>query len=347
MANLYLCPYIKKYIDSFNDTVQYDIVEWNRHDVVDDECGAENFFVYTERLDNDAPKYEKLFKILRYAGYVKKIIEKNEYSLVIFLHNILAIFMTLFLVSKYRRKYVIDIRDYSYEKVYPFFALEGILTKHSALNVISSPGYKYFLPKGEYVMVHNDSCEYTNKICDQHNTQLSLPINIAFIGTVRFFEQNKKIFELIKHDNGRFKLTYAGYGSSDMKRFIGNPKDVTFLPQFSSKDTLTYYRNVDIINNVYGNDSLSLKYAYSNKLYYAAHLRKPIIVSPKTYMADIVSQYGIGFVFNDKDPRVLDNLFDYYKSIDYEKFERNCDAFLETVNKESEIFSEKIRLSLE
>ena len=99
----------------------------------------------------------------------------------------------------------------------------------------------------------------------------------------------------------------------------------------------------NIINNYYGNNSLSLLYALSNKLYYAAIFRKPILVCENTYMAEISQKYGFGLLMDDTDEFCADNLYKKYQSINWEKLNNGCEAFLDKVKKDNEIFEDSIK----
>ena len=90
--------------------------------------------------------------------------------------------------------------------------------------------------------------------------------------------------------------------------------------------------------NLYGNGSPTVDYALSNKLYYAAQLRKPILVCPKTYMEKITTKYGFGFVLDLDKPLIKDELFKYYNSMNWDFFSENCVRFLEDVRRDDELF---------
>ena len=57
--------------------------------------------------------------------------------------------------KKYKGKYIVDIRDFTLENI-PFYRkAEQTVVKNSYSTVISSRGYKEFLPDYDYKVVHN------------------------------------------------------------------------------------------------------------------------------------------------------------------------------------------------
>ena len=83
--------------------------------------------------------------------------------------------------------------------------------------------------------------------------------------------------------------------------------------------------------NIYGNKDPYLDYALSNKLYSAALMGMPILVSQDTYMAEVVNEYKIGFIVDLEDENFADDLFEFYKNIKREELFNNCDKFMKRV----------------
>ena len=52
--------------------------------------------------------------------------------------------------------------------------------------------------------------------------------------------------------------------------------------------------------------------ALSNKLYYAAYLDKPILVSNNTYMSDVVKKYNLGYVVDLNNNNLADDIYTWY-----------------------------------
>ena len=124
IANLYLCPYIQKYIDAIGDRAQYDIVYWDRHGVDDGDYGARKTFVYNKRMTDFVSKGQKLVGMAQYCHFAAKIIRREKYDGIIVLHSNAAVFLCSLLWGKYKGRYIYDIRDYSFEGIRLFYEIE-------------------------------------------------------------------------------------------------------------------------------------------------------------------------------------------------------------------------------
>lgn len=341
LGNLYLCPYKSKYTSIIGDNI--DIIYWNRHGLEESFDNGETYsFDYL--MNEDAGKLNKIIGYFKFARFAKKVINHNDYDGLILLQSILGILLFPTITRKFSFRYILDIRDYTLEnnKIYKFF-LQKVINK-SFITAISSKGYENFLPKNDYVIVHNDTNidpEVRAKFISKEHSDDQ--IVISYIGLIRFHEQNKKVIMKFKNDK-RFKLKFIGKGAFTLRDFCNENKvnNVELIDWFPSSDTLGYYYKTNLIYNLYGNNSPFLDYALSNKLYYAAQLSIPILVCPDTYMAKITSEYGLGFIFDINDPKVCDQLYSYYKSIDWVKFQSNCEKFMQKVEIENKIFNNEV-----
>lgn len=333
-TNLYLCPYIDNYLKNLDYSC--DIYVWDRH-CLDEKKGIHNVYSFKKPImDNGVGKISKLLAYLKYKKWLKKQIKRKKYDLIIFLQSIAAIFMSAYLFRTNIR-YVIDIRDYSIEGNKILYLLEKKLLKRSVLNVISSPGYKEFLPSNiDYVLCHNYSLQLFNEPFVKHTS----PIRLSYIGLIRFHEINKKIIDLFLNDN-RFEISFIGKNALELQEYINKKRanNIILLDAFPPEDTFKYVRSTDCILNVYGNHNPLLDFALSNKLYLSAAFKKPIIVSSDTYMEKYSIGYGFGFALNFDDSNIKDKLFNFYSNLD-NSFEKNCSKFIDDVIKENEKFND-------
>lgn len=342
LTNLYLTPYLNKYTKMSNNS--YDVIYWNRHCL--EECvGADNHYGYNEVLNEGDSRLRKARGYLKFIRYARDIIKGNNYDKLVILQTSLGILLSDLLVSKYRGKYILDIRDYTFENNRLFYNLLKKVVKNSYNTVISSRGYEEFLPDYQYTLVHNDTYipEDQIKRFESKKYQMSnRKISISFIGLIRFNEQNKKIINIFRNDD-RFTLKFIGTGANNLKDYCekNNIINVELIDRFPPEKTLDYYFETDIIYNLYGNKNPLLDYALSNKLYYAAKLKIPILVCPNTYMEEIANEYGIGYTFDSTNERECSNLFDYYNNINWDEFYKESNRFIKTVNIDNKKF-EKI-----
>ncbi len=345
-GNLYLCPYIQKYLDVIAGKAAYDILYWNRHNVKEPDYGASQIYCYSAPGDELTSRWKKLSGYWGFGLFCRKVLTKNHYGGVILLHTNCAILLNGVLRKQYYKRFILDIRDYSSERNPVYYAIEKRLTESSYTNFISSAEYRTFLPPGKYSIVHNNISIPEDTIANIRKTRgTHHPIRISYIGLVRFFEQSRKAAGSFVGDS-RFLLNFFGKNAVRLEAFLsehGYHSGLKFLDQFPPERTLSLYQETDIINGAYGNHTPSLDYAYSNKLYYAAALGLPILVSPETAMEKVVTQYGLGFVYNPDDPEIADKLYQYYTEINWEEFDHHCDAFCKMVSKDDQEFADAVQ----
>lgn len=345
LGNLYLCPYISKYTSLIDG--DYDVIYWNRHGI-EESIGSKQTYSFNYKMDEGIGKFNKALGYLRFKKYAQNIIKKIDYDVIVLLQTSVGILLESILLKKYKGKYIVDIRDYTMEKNPVFFAYEKILIKNCAYAVISSKGYEEFLPKFNYVLVHNDLEIDHAKIKEfEERHRNSYKIVISYIGLIRFHDQNKRMILKFKNDS-RFKLRFIGKDAYALKAFCkeNHVNNVELIDRFPPAKTLDYYYETDIIYNLYGNNTPLLDYALSNKLYYAAKLKIPILVCPNTYMEKISMQYGFGFSFDLNDLEAVNKLVDYYRKIEWELFYNNCNSFVRKVKDENKVFEDIMKVYL-
>lgn len=331
--NVYLTPYLKFYTSYLEKSnIEYKVIYWDKND-----NESIKDVRYIRLLIPAKSKIDKIFGYIRFRKVVINEIKKERYNMLIPLHSIVTFIMWDVFVKKFKEKYIYDIRDYSYEYLKPFRMIQKYIVKNSSINIISSPGYKAFLPEGDYYVLHNiPNMDY--KRYQQLNNRVKKTFSLSYIGLIRFMEQNKKIILFFKNDM-RFHLNFIGTNANKLKAFCekNNVKNVTLIDTFDVKDTLKYYMDTDIILNLYGNHTPLLDYALSNKLYFAACLYKPILVCEDTYMEKISQKYEFGFALPMKKENEKELLYQYISNLNREKLIENCDRFMIKVKNEEKM----------
>ncbi|MBL4932597.1 capsular biosynthesis protein [Clostridium paridis] len=332
--NVYLTPYINFYISILDKlNVDYKIIYWDKNGN-EDICESRYIRFYYESLS----KISKVLGYIKYRKFVISEVKKENYTILIPLHSIVSFILLDLLIFNFKNRYIYDVRDYSYERFFLYRIAQKILVSNSIMNIISSKGYEEFLPRGEYYVTHNiPHNDYKNY--RQYQNSSYQTIYISYIGLVRFMEQNEKVLQFFKNDK-RFHLNFIGTNATQLKAFCEKNQinNVTLIDTFDFHETLNYYKNTDLIMNLYGNNTPLLDYALSNKLYYSACLYKPILVCEGTYMEKVSEKYGIGFTLRMNAMEEKDVLYQYSVEMDRKKLIHNCDMFMADVYKdESEL----------
>lgn len=343
LTNLYLVPYINKYIDAIGGSAQYDIAYWDRHGVDDGDYGARKTFVYRKPMSDFAPRADKMLGMAKFCHFAAGYMRRENYDGIVLLHSHAAVLLYTLLRGKYRGRYIFDIRDFSMENIPLYYAAEQKLIKSAAVTFISSEGFRKFLPEHDYLLVHNNVKIAPAVIREFRSAPRDhSPVRLSFVGMTRFYEQGKQLARCLGNDP-RFLVGYFGKNAQVMHQTLGEYDNHVYVDQFPPEQTLDFYRRTDMINNVYGNKNPFVDYLSSNKLYYCTLLGLPIVVSPDTFMAELVEKHQIGFVFDHNDPHAADRLYEYYTNLDWDAFYRSCDAFNALVEADDRKFEEIVR----
>lgn len=324
-TNLHWTPFYYRYESILKELdLKFDLIIWNR-ELLEEKTNAENVYEYrkSDKANNKNPF--KLFKFISFGNFVKKTLKRNQYRKIIFVgtYGCSVALCSRFLCKKYRNKMWIDIRDDLYEWFKPYYEAQKKSIEASYATAISSPAYTKFLPEYDYLYMHNIDPNASEMI--RKFEPISDPIGkirISFIGNVRYYEQNERLIQLLGNDD-RFILQFYGKGSDILEEYCIENKisNVDFVGAFTQNDTIKFYEKTDIINNIYGNDTMNLQLALSNKLYYGLFLKIPILVSENTLMAELVNEYNIGYTFSENS-NFSDELYKWYS-----KFKQNQDNF--------------------
>lgn len=340
------CPYGYKYKEKIYDS--YDVISWKRGDEFFQDFGAEKEYVFSYKLDFDSSKIKKILAYTKYKNFLVKTIQQNRYEKLILLQTGIGILLSQLLIKEYKGKYILDIRDYFAERNRLIYAMENKVIENSKYTIISSEGYKNFLPPYPYIIVHNNQVFDYENYREKRKGIHGEPIRISFVGNMVYPKMQKKLLYALKNDE-RFILNYYGNGSERLEEFCKKEgiKNVRFYGKFQMHDILKFYKDCDIINNLYGNHTPALDYALSNKLYFAGELRKPIIVCPDTYMEELTRQYNMGYSLDIESEYIGDKLYAYYSNIDWLDLDYNCKKFMQKIYDENKEFDTIIGKYLE
>lgn len=345
-GNLRLCPYISKYtaeLDSRGE--EYEIICWDR-----DSSELENLPKNVHSLNFAAEKkknpFLKSFDFMKFRKFAINRIKKQNYEKIIILNTPTGIFLFDFLIKYYKNKYVFDYRDYSYEFFKPYYFILSLLIKNSAHTIISSRGFLEELPKRyDYIITHNYRFEDINASKKFTPNTLSEPINITYMGGIRYYDHLIKFIEKIEKDN-RFIFNLIGESnvSDRIKEYIisRNYNRTKIYGRYDNSEKSNLLANVDVIFNSYAGGR-NTEIAVSNKLYDGIIYKIPQLVNVNTFSEQVVNEFGVGISLDLENKDSLDKLYDYIINLDRKEFETNCNNLLEKVLKEDNIFLKKFR----
>lgn len=316
LMNIKHSSLISLYTDFFEKyNINYDIIYADKYNI-DEDIHAENIFKYTLNFKGTNSLVIKILKYIKFSLFAQKKIFKNKYDVVIIWRTETAFLLLPSIILK-KYKYILNVRDYFFEKNFIIQKLMKFIVNNSIVTSISSPGFLDFLPKNEkYVFVNSINSNVLNIASKNTEIKKKLPINISFIGYIRFIEEDKKLIKAFANDS-RFMLSFIGEGSEKLQNYINhnNFKNIELTGGFPVSKTKDYLKSADIINNLYGNGIISLDTAISTRYYHSVVLNIPILVFKGTYMEKLVN-CSQGFVVKDYN-NLPDDLFTWYMNLDY------------------------------
>lgn len=325
--------------------IPYDIICTDPYG--DDEKGTADR-LYKVRTYGNPSVIQKISGYVRFISYAKKVMRENHYDLIVLRNEITTILFTNFLRKYYKGKYIVSVKDLFNENAK--LKNEKLLTKQlnkavadSYLTTVSSPAFcQYFEDSGKSLLVHNISpAVIPQKHMLSKEDVKKEPIIILYCGHISYPQIACKMIDRFKNDS-RFFMRIVGNGSEPVKAYADKTecKNIEVLGGFKSSETIDILNTGHIIYNVYGNDFRCEQTALSNKLYYSVCMHMPILVSPKTYMAEITGKLGVGFEIDfDSPENICDNLHDWYVNFDQEKVDQKCEDYkIEALSSHKELF---------
>lgn len=345
ISELRYCPYLNLYtsiLDQLN--LPYEVLYWDREGMEDNY--PVNYKAFNYKSKKNVSPLNKFGDFIKYRKWLLKQIKQNKYDKLILLSTLSGMIISDFLIDKYADKYILDIRDYSYENNKLFYSIEKKMIEKSNLTAISSEGFKEFLPPYNYEVVHNFSkseLEYRQYFAKKKKDQV---LNFVFVGGLRYFEHQSKIIEKLGNDS-RFNIVYHGSGIEEDRyhQFAdeNNITNIKFTGLYDNKDKHKLLENADILNNSYKSSKvMEVQYAISNKYYDGLIFGIPQLSEIDTYKAQKIESEGIGISLDVNDDNFSDKLFDYYHNIDSKQFNDNTIKELEKIIEQDDHYRKKI-----
>ncbi len=307
LGNSWICPYVNIYKDLLEKFgVEYDVILWDR-DGSDSkgqigQCEKGKICFDAGGVNFEKPLF-KMFAYAKYARFIKKTVCANKYDRLVVSGPHLAILLSSFLKKKYKGRYILDYRDISVEQ-YPLLSrLYADALSGSYGNVISSPGFKKYLPSQyNYLVSHNFNIYKAKKALSSYSKHFSVgkPLKILTIGAIRNYDSNVRILQLLAN-NSSYKLHFVGSGeASPLLAEYAREKNITnvvFSGFYKKEDEEALVAECDFIN-IYFPDNIEHSSIMSNRFYLSLMYKKPMIVTAGSVQAALVKKYGLGIVLD-------------------------------------------------
>jgi hypothetical protein len=223
--------------------------------------------------------------------------------------------------------------------------LEHKLVGNAGLCVLSSKGFKEWLPNADWIVSHNTHIDELSSWLNSGHEEPSLfnrnRVILNYIGQIRYEEETKRIIDKLG-GNENFVVNYYGYSTircdfaAHAKRL--NATNVEFFGRYSHSERYELYERCDLVLSNYDARMTGERTSLNNKIYEAALALRPIIVSRGTFLEKMVTEYGLGLAIDTKNDDIGKLIFDYITAFDKRRFLDGCRMFLEDVLEDDQIF---------
>ena len=329
-SNLINISLISIYTSYFEKNgIEYDLIYWNRKGLVESN-NAQNEYMYNKMLNGSNCACIKLFYYLGFLLYVNRLLLRNNYEYVVIWQTSIAYLTFVLLLTKYRNKYFLNIRDYIVEKEIVFKFLIRLLTKYSIINTISSKGFLSFLPLNrKYYLVESINTEIIHNEMALIHTRNSEIIKIGFVGSCRYFDENRKIIDHLANDP-RFELWFCGVGSDMFENYArqNNISNVFTMGPFQREQTLRIFSKFDIINSCFGSDNTANSSLIPIRLFTSLSLGIPLMSSKGMFLSNVLVNNNLGIEIDSCDEQLGDYIFSYIDNLDYVEFSNFAHSYL-------------------
>lgn len=341
-GNIWFSPYVKIYTDILDrKNINYEIISWNRDGSDPESATAFNTHIIAQNRLN------KLLPYFNYIKFIKRTITKNKYDKIIVFGPQLGILLFYFLKKYYRKKFILDYRDLSIEQLPGLKIIFKKLLSLSGLNVISSLGFKNYLPQSDYLISHNLNFENFSKQESSKDIFQKESINILTIGSIRDYESNLEVIKSLGN-KPNINLYFVGKGdvSALLEDYVNQNeiKNVIFHGFYQKFEEEKFIKAADFLN-IYYPRIKSHKSAMSNRFYNSLLYKRPMIVTNDSIQGDFVEKFNLGISLENCD-HLNDEILEFKKNFNFKNFDFSADELLNFFQEDYLYFRNKINAFL-
>lgn len=326
-GSIWYAPYVRIYTRILDEQqVDYSIISWNR----EGDDNPEGFQYNVSCAKGHGSAGLKAYK--GYIRFIKKTIKEQGFKRIIVFGPQMTCMLSSFLLLHFKRRYMIDYRDLSIEQKPGLRQLFAIMLHYSCANVISSPGFKDYLPKSSYVLSHNFNIDVVKNALNSENEGMQTKdkdIVVLTIGAIRDYGSNMEVVKALANKSG-ISLKFVGKGdvSTKIEEYCKNNgvDNVYFHGFYKKEEEAQFVADSDILNIFYPYVKTHNS-ALSNRFYNSLIYKKPMIVNKGTTQGLYAEKYNVGIVIQDCSNLDV-AIKDYLSSLNYSDYFANCNKLL-------------------
>jgi hypothetical protein len=338
-------PYYQYYKNVFDElpSVQVKCLVWNRTNIGQNEGDD---IAYNENASYLDGGFKKIISFYRYSRFVVDHLDKSSYDLIVVFTLAAGLFLQKKLKTSYRNRYILDIRDYS-----PVLRVVSIksLIKSSVLTVISSEGFKKWLPlEHRYLLCHNVNKRLLSIAIDgMRSNGIVNKVKILCIGIIRDVNINMQFIQMLSGSK-EIEIHYCGWSLEveHLKKRIANKiHNVFFSGYYSKSEEISIVMQCDMINIVQSQTIAEFS-LMSNRFYLGIICGKPMIVSKGSLHAMYVDKYNLGMVIDNNKMPSSDQIKHFLSSFDWQKFYAGIRQVKDQIQKDVHQFERQLSIVL-
>ena len=323
-------PFIE-YLQS--NHIAFDVIRTNRYENRRENIscveGENTVYEFNMVFPEGTERRRKALAFWRFRRYALRIIRRQRYDfLIIWNENTAALFSDL-LYFRYRGRCCVNIRDvYYHERMIK--QLVDLSIRASRFVTVPTPELLTDAPEKTICVFNRDTSLLQRYQKKSGFRERGLPLRVTHLGTYAKAEKaSKELVELLGND-GRYELRFFGAGfDTGFKKWVEkkNVSNVVLGGAFPVEDTAKHLEETDIINSYYNRFTHpSLQISFGIKHSYTPMLRIPGLADENTCWGRISKKYGVAYLVNQENSKMLaDRLYDWYYSLDWDSFCRNCE----------------------
>lgn len=334
-SNKLYMPYVKNYEHILMEQkIDYDMMNWDRFHIEEE---SRNTY-----RDEKAGHQRGFFDYLKYKRFIIQRLNNQKYDKLIIFGIQLTYFLKETLLESFNGKFIVDIRDYN--KILHFFDIGKIIEASDHI-VLSSSGYKKWLPKSDkYVINHNTQITSMIEMVPAQAVFSKEKVSLTNIGATRDYKVNRKLLYKLKNKE-RFHLNYHGEGEINalLKRYLNENhiSNASVTGRYTAEEEASFYENSDLINVFRLNDSINNRTALPNRLYKAALYGKPLVTLKGSYLAEQILTYQLGIVADTLE-NIDQLIIEYIRDFDLQVYRQGRIDFFSKVIEENTIFKNNV-----
>lgn len=332
-SNMLYMPYVNSYITILNTlNIDYIIILWDRFNIEKDE----EKLIYRDKKEGHQRNF---YDYLKYKKFILQRLKEIKYDKIIIFTLQLGYFLKKYLIDNYEGRYILDIRDYN--KIFKVSSFKKLIN-YSYSTVLSSPGYKSWLPQSDkYIINHNTFIRNLDELRAIKNIRNNVEIKISTIGVIRHWNVNSDFINSMKNKEP-FNLVFHGEGTINekLKNYIKEHEinNVEIYGRYKKEDEGMLYKNTDMVNLLLY-DNINTKGVLANRYYNAVIYGKPLLTLKGTYQAEQIEKYDLGLVVDSLDD-IEGGIKKYLNEFDIDKYQNGRMSFFDSVITDNNYFKD-------